>query len=402
MKLLKLAPLAIGTFAIGTDLFMITGILPLIGKGLDVSLAATGALVTVFAIVSAVSAPILATFFGHRDRRLIAMASMVLFAFANLLGAVSINYGLLLFSRIIAAVSAALYTPAATTLAISKVAPEHRGKAISIVTGGLTVSLILGVPIGTLIGHLWSWRATYLFVALIALVALVGVAIWFPRMAGSLGPNLRERLAPLKQPMLALTLTQTMIVIAGTFVVYTYLGTFIARYIISTPVEITLLLLIYGTGAILGNFGGGRIIDRLGPNKLAVIAVAGMAVFLGLLSVIGMAAHQLGDFAAILFGTVLLAWATIGWAFSPAQYARIAHTLNDQHQMQIAFALNGSALQLGAGIGALFGQWLVSKGLLTDIGWGGLIFEVVGLLLFVIGFKVLGMNVKNQAVENQQ
>lgn len=398
MKLLKLAPLAIGTFAIGTDLFMITGILPLIGKGLDVSLAATGALVTVFAVVSAVSAPILATLVGHRDRRLIAMVSMALFAFANLFGAISINYGLLLLSRIMAAGSAALYTPAATTLAVSKVAPEHRGKAISIVTGGLTVSLIMGVPIGTLIGHLWGWRATYIFVALIALVALGGVALWFPRTAGSLGPSLRERLAPLAQPILAVTLAQTMIVIAGTFVVYTYLGTFIARYITSIPTEIALLLLIYGTGAILGNFGGGRIIDQLGPNRVAIIAVTGMAVILGLLSVIGVTAHQLGDSVSILFGAALLAWATIGWAFSPAQYARLARTLDNQQQMQIAFALNGSALQLGTGIGALFGQWLVSKGLLADIGWGGSIFELLGLGLFVVGLRVTGRNAQRQTL----
>lgn len=401
MKLLKLAPLAVGTFAIGTDLFMISGILPLIAKGLDVSLAAAGALVTVFAAVSAASAPILATFVGHRDRRLVGMASMGMFALANLLGAISISYLSLLLTRVIAAASAALYTPVATTLAISTVEPEGRGKAVSVVTGGLTVSLVLGVPIGTLIGDLWGWRATYIFVALIALIALSGIATWFPRVAGSLGPSLRERLAPLRQPMLAVILAQTTIVIAGTFVVYTYLGTFIEQNITSTPAAVTLLLLVYGAGALLGNFGGGRLIDWLGPNKVVVIAIIGMSVFLGSLSVIGLVANGQGAFESLLFGAALFAWATIGWAFSPAQYVRLAHMLKNQQQMQIAFALNGSALQLGTGIGALIGEWLVSQGLLTDIGFGGAIFEFLGLGLAGVGSIMARRKLQGAASKNE-
>lgn len=386
MEFLKFLPLAIGTFAIGTDLFMIAGILPVISRDLHVSLSATGALITVFAVVSAVSAPILASLLGQSDRRFIAMMSMFVFALANLFGAISTSYAFLFMSRIIAAGAAAIYTPCATAIAVVNVTHEHRGKAISMVTGGLTVSLVFGVPIGTLLAHLVSWRTTYLFVALVALFSLPGIRFLFPCVEIASCPNIRKRLSPLSNPSLAITLAQTTIVIAGTFVVYTYLGAFISRYLTSSPSDISLFLLLYGGGAIVGNFAGGRIIDRLGANLVAIIAVAGMAIVLSMLSFIGVS-HLSDRTAFILFGASLVSWASIGWAFSPAQYARIAQLTTSANNMQIVFALNGSALQLGIALGALCGQWMVKHEMLVNIGWIGSIFELVGLGLIVIGLQ---------------
>lgn len=386
MKLYKLAPLSLGTFAIGTDLFMIAGILQMIGAGLNVSLAAAGALVTVFAVVNAISAPILATATANRDRRRLAMECMGLFALMNVICAFSPNYVLLLLARIVAAAAAATYSPAATTIAVSNVAPENRGKAIAIVTGGLTVALVLGVPIGTAVGHLLGWRATFLFVALLSAIAVIGIGLTFPRVAAMQRTTLRQRLAPLGQATLNICFLQTAVVIAGTFVVYTYIGSFIEQFLTSATVLVSALLLLYGLGSIIGNYAGGRACDRWGANRVAVITVSGMAVCLALVSVVG--TLQISNTAAIvLCGITLFTWASVGWGFVPAQFTRIAHLAKGPEQMQLAFALNGSALQLGIAIGALVGQVLVGNGLLIGIGWAGSIFELLALVLLAFGLR---------------
>lgn len=386
MKPYKLLPLALGTFAIGTDLFMIAGILQLIGAGLNVSLAVTGSLVTVFAIVNAVSAPVLATVTANRDRRRLAMESMGVFALMNLICAFSPSFIFLLLARVVAAAAAATFSPAATTIAAANVAPENRGKAIAIVTGGLTIALALGVPIGTAMGHILGWRVTFVFVALLSGIAVIGIGLTFPPVAGVPGATLRQRLAPLGQTTLGICFLQTVVVIAGTFVVYTYIGSFIKEFFTNATFEISALLFLYGVGSIIGNYAGGRAVDHWGANGVAVMTVSGMAVILGLLSVIG-SIHISNMIAVVLCGIVLFAWASVGWGFAPAQFTRIAHLVKDPQQMQLAFALNGSAMQLGTAIGALVGQLLVSDGRLIDIGWSGSILELLALILLAVSFR---------------
>lgn len=149
--------LAIGAFAVGTEAFMLGGILPRIATDLGVTAAMTG-LVTVFAFTYAISSPILTALSGHFNRRSLLIAAMVLFTVANLVAAAVRGYWSLMAARAVLAMAAGLYVPGANALAGAIVPPEQRGKAIAIVNGGLTVAIAIGVPLGVVLASVHSWR----------------------------------------------------------------------------------------------------------------------------------------------------------------------------------------------------------------------------------------------------
>jgi predicted MFS family arabinose efflux permease len=144
--------LALGTFAIGTEGFMIAPLLPDLARDLAVSLVGAGQLVTVFALTYALSSPVLTALTGDIDRRRLLIASMLAFAAANFVAWSAHGYSALLAARILLAIAAGVYVPNANALGSATVEPSRRGTALSIVTGGTSVAVALGVPLGALIG----------------------------------------------------------------------------------------------------------------------------------------------------------------------------------------------------------------------------------------------------------
>ncbi len=124
-------------------------------------MAITGLLVTVFALTSALGVPTLATLTGSMRRRCLLIGGLDVFVGANVLAVVAVNFGVLLLARIMAAGSAALYTPTAWAVAVALAPAEKLGQALALVIVGVTVASVLGVPIGTLVGTLFSKYATW-------------------------------------------------------------------------------------------------------------------------------------------------------------------------------------------------------------------------------------------------
>src|SRR6201985_3183686 len=179
----SLAPLSwltLGAFAIGTEGFMIAGLLPALARDLNVGLSAAGQLVTAFSLAYAVAAPVIAVLAaGVEGRRLLALA-IAGFSIANLLAALAPSYAGLLAARLLLALSAASFMPAASGYAAALGGPERRGRALSLVTNGLTLAIIAGVPLGVLIGQGFGWRATFLGVAVLASLSLLGIIVRLP------------------------------------------------------------------------------------------------------------------------------------------------------------------------------------------------------------------------------
>ena len=143
---IRMLSLALGTFAIGTDGFVIAGILPEIARGLKVPVSTAGFLITIFAWAYALGSPVLATMTGKLERKRLLLASMVVFVAANVLAAFATSFGILVGARVLAAFGSALYTPAALAVAVSLAPVEKRGRALALVLAGLTVATVLGVP----------------------------------------------------------------------------------------------------------------------------------------------------------------------------------------------------------------------------------------------------------------
>lgn len=163
---------------------------------------------------------------GLERRRLLAVA-MGCFTLANLLAALAHSYASLLGARLLLALSAASFMPAAGGYAVGLGGPERHGRALSMITGGLTVAIIAGIPLGVLLGYGLGWRATFLGVAGLAALSFVGIFTWLPPQPPSVTPSVGERLALAKRSSVLAVLATSVLTVAGTFSVYTYLGVFL-------------------------------------------------------------------------------------------------------------------------------------------------------------------------------
>ncbi|MYR55389.1 MFS transporter, partial [Streptomyces sp. SID625] len=185
------ALLAFGTFVVGTDAFVVAGVLPDIARSLRLSLGAAGQLVTVFAIAYALGSPLLAALTAHWSRRTVLVTALVVFAAGNAATAVAPDYVTVLAARVVAALGAALYTPNAATTAGALAGDRHRGRAFSVVNIGLTSSLVLGAPLGTAVGESYGWRATMWLVTILPLLVAPLLVLRLPRVRLAVGAGLR-------------------------------------------------------------------------------------------------------------------------------------------------------------------------------------------------------------------
>ena len=365
----RILVLALGTFALGTDGFVIAGILPDIAHQLNISVDLAGQLVTVFSLTYALGSPMLAALAGNIPRRRLLLMSLAFFVAANLLAAVATSFAVLLVARILAAGGAALYTPTAAAAAASLVPAEKRGRALSLVTAGMTLSLVLGVPLGIFIGSQFNWQMTFVLIAVLSAIAFVGVLMLFPTIANPPTVALRTRLALLRRPALLLTLLTTTFGMIGAFTVYTYLGPLLQQITHLNGAGISGMFLLFGLASMLGNVIGGYSADRWGTVRTVVLGVL----------LLGLALFML-PFAATLFLGAALAiavWGVAGWMLTPPQQSRLIAQAPDVPG--VVLSLNGSAIYLGSATGAALGGVVLHFAPIAVLGWVGSAWELIAL-----------------------
>ncbi len=368
----RLLILALGTFAIGTDGFVIAGILPAIARGLHVPVNTAGILITVFAWAYALGSPVLATATGKLARKRLLLVSMVVFVAANVLASFATNFGVLVGARILAAFGSALYTPAALAVAVSLSPAEKRGRALALVLAGLTVATVLGVPLGILIGTQLSWQATFLVVTMLGVLAFTGVLALFPDVANPPVVKLKARLEMLRRPALLVMLGNLLLWQTSVFVLYTYLGPILQNITHLGGVEISVVFLLFGLASALGNGIGGYGTDRWGAVRILFTAL-----------VLLTATAFLIPWSAIsAFGITItiMAWGIAGWMVVAPQQHRVVALAPSSGT--ILLSLNGSVIYIGIGTGAALGGFVLRFAPLPALGWvsGGLALAALGCL----------------------
>jgi predicted MFS family arabinose efflux permease len=264
----RLLVLAVGMFALGTDSFVVAGVLPEISRTFGVSIGAAGQMTTAYAITYALMAPLIAAVAAHVPRKRMLLAALGIFGVANLVTAGAPNFAVAIASRVLAGVGAAMFAPTATGAAATLVSPERRGQALSIVIAGLTVATALGTPIGAVIGGLGDWRWTMAFVSILAGASAVGV--WRLLAHVPLPPKitLAQRIKPVADPRISLTLLCTWLYQSGHFIIYTYFTVVFDRAIGHSALLTGVLLVIWGTSGTASNLIVGRLADSIGDRKL--------------------------------------------------------------------------------------------------------------------------------------
>ncbi len=372
--------LALGTFAVGTEGFMIAGILPKIASDLAVTPTAIGQLVTVFAFAYALSSPILTALSGHMKRSTVLIGSMGIFVAANLFAAMAPGYGWLMAARVLLAFAAGLYVPGANALAGALVQPERRGFAIAIINAGLTVAIALGVPLGTVVATLSSWRMTFVGVAFLSALALIGLLIGLPKDIGAHLPiaTLRERLNVARRPEILITLLVTTLWATGAYTMYTYLALFVRAVTGIHGAQVGYILFTWGVSAGVGVLFGGKLVDRFGARAVIV-----PCLFLGALSFVALSLTARFVPMTYALAPVILAvivWGLTHWGFYPGQQARLMG-IAGLHLAPIALSLNASFMYLGFSLGAGMGSLIILYNNVTNLGWGAAAFEVTAVSL---------------------
>jgi len=368
------ASLAVGwltMFVIGTDLFVISPLLPMIATEYRISPAVAGLAVTFFSLTYMIGAP----FFGHLadrvGRRRVLIAGLAVFAAGNLATAAATNLPFLLAARIAAGAAAAAVSPSVYALVAGAALPERRASWMALVVSGLLVSLAVGAPIGAWVGAAFGWNAVFAALAALSfLLMLPNGRVW------PVDPHLAEPAAVPLSALDAKALTARLLPMVlwstGLYGMYTYLGTGLAAAGYSVE-EIARAILIYGLGAIAGVLIGGRLADRLGARLMAAAGLLGLsACFIGLY----LAVH-----AGMLVGLALGLTSAVAQLFFPAQQAGIAHDFPTRRASMMAW--NNSALFFGIGLGSMLGgQAVAIAGFEADL--------IFASAVALIGFIVVG------------
>ncbi|WKB51789.1 MFS transporter [Eleftheria terrae] len=345
-------------FTVLTTEFIIVGLLPPMARELGVSVSQAGLLVTLFAFTVAGGGPFLTAYFSRFDRKRLFIATLLLFSAANLLAALAPNIATMAVARLVPALALPVFWSLASETAADLMGPEQAGRGISILTFGIICATIFGIPIGTLIGDAFGWRAAFGALSALALAKAAMLSAFLPaRAAPAKAPPLRGQFALLRDRVLVGQVLWSMLIFTGMFTGYTYLADLLERVAGFDGSWVGWTLMAFGGVGLLGNALAGRRVDRdpLGTTLLfSVSTAAGMALV-----------------AALVTSRAGLAASLTLWGLSQAALFLVCHVrVMKAAPSAPAFAasLNISGANLGIGIGAIVGGGVIDRWGVAHVG----------------------------------
>jgi DHA1 family chloramphenicol resistance protein-like MFS transporter len=378
--------IALTIFALGTSEFMIAGLLPDLAADLDVSIPAAGSLISAFAIGMLVGAPVMALLTLRFPRRTTMLVACVVFAAAHVVGTVSDDYGLLLATRVVAAVACATFWAVGAVTAVALAPEGSTARALAVVLGGLTLANVLGVPAGTWIGETWGWQSAFAAVAVATVVSTVATVLFVPDTGGDgASTPMRQRVAAelevFGQARLWAALATTMTFQAAVFCAFSYFAPLLTDVSGIASSRVPAVLLVFGVGTFIGITIGGRYADRHALLNVFV-SLAAMSVSLVALAIV---AHSSALVVAGVF-----AFGVTSFSIASALNARVfgfaaaAPTL--------AAAVNVSAFNVGNAAGPWIGGLAISAGL----GYVAPVWFALGLTVLALGFATVSWAVERE------
>lgn len=371
--------LSVGNFAIGMGAFVVIGILNPLAEDLDLTPDQAGWTLTFYAIAYAVGSPIGVALTGMWPRRTVLVAGIGLFGISSIWSAMAPGPELLFAARVVAAFGAGLYTPVAAAVAAVNSPPEARGKALAAVFFGLTLAQVVGVPAGSFVAHTFGWPSAFWIVAGLSLACALMIQLKVPADVKFAPTRLGDLAATLSdwRGLLAVALTAT--ILAAVYVPYTYMAPLLAETMGYGRDGLTTVLAAFGCGAVVGNWMGGRLTDRIGPGRtLAVVAVA---------QVVLMPLFSLLPFPGWVLLVMVFICSVLGWSFMPPQQFRLV--AYDPERQGVLLALNASAIYIGASIGSALGGQIILGWGLWALGIAGGAVAVVALINLLLSERAL-------------
>lgn len=356
---LPLIALFIAAFAFGTTEFVIAGVLPEVASGLGIAIPVAGYLVTGYAIGIAIGGPLLTFATSGVARRNLLLCLIAVFTIGQIACALAPDFLALMLLRVVVAIAHGTFFGITMVVATNLVPPERRGFAVSFILSGLTVSGVIGVPVGAAIGNLWGWRATFWAMATLGLLASVAIALWVPPTPVPPGPGgrFRREVGVLARQQVWTSLIVMLMLMIGQMVPYTYIVPLLHTVTGIDTNIIPWILLLSGLGSTAGVLMGGRLADwNLMPALIAMLAAQSVVLVLLYLA---------SPYPVPMTGMVFI-WGALNFAIGAPVQTRILNWTADAPGL--ASSLIPSGFNVGVAIAASLGAAMLS----TGFGYRGL------------------------------
>ncbi|WP_226657210.1 MFS transporter [Pseudalkalibacillus hwajinpoensis] len=343
--------LTIVSFVVGMVELIIGGILDLVAEDLQISLGKTGLLISVFSIVFAVMGPILLSMTAKIERKKLTLLSLVIFLVGNLIAVWSSTFLLLMVARIISAASGSLLVVLCVTMASNIVKKEYRARAIGVVFMGISASLVLGVPIGLMLGNAFGWKAPFVLIIVLTILSMAGVALFMEEIQPKPAIPILSQIKTLKDKRILTAQLTSFLFLTGHLTLYGYLTPFLKTTLGLSGNWVSIVYLIFGVAAVAGGGLGGVASDRFGTKSTILTMILVFAVVMFVI--------PWSTFSFPLFLIIMVIWSMLSWGITPAQQSYLIELAPETSDIQQS--LNNSALHLGIALGSSVGAYVIEK-----------------------------------------
>jgi predicted MFS family arabinose efflux permease len=362
----------LGLFGLYTLELGVVGILPLIVERFGVTVAQAGLLMSLFALIVALCGPFLVLVFSRYDRKKVLVGALLCFSLCSVFSAYAPNYSTLMALRILPAMLHPVFFSAAFAAAISLYPKDRATHATTIAFIGTTLGLVFGVPITAWVAGRFSYEASVLFCAVATLLAAVGLLLKLPRQIAS-PESFASQLSILKKPAVWLAIIATVLVFTTKFAVYSYAAEYLKNQTGMDNETISLMLVIFGVGGVLGNLVAGRALSRHLVRTVVLFPI--------LLSIAYLVLYRFGSGSVGSMLLIVFAWGAIHTSGMVITQMWLTHAAPEAHSF--ATSLYVSAANAGIALGSWIGGVFINAyGLPGTIGCG-LLFAALSLIVIV-------------------
>ncbi|SEB20692.1 MFS transporter [Paenibacillus sp. 276b] len=368
--------LALGVFAIITTEVGIIGVLPLITQKFNITAAQAGWLVSIFALVVAVSGPFLTLLVSGINRKTILLTAVLLFAISNVVYAYTTRFDMMLIFRIIPAIFHPVFFSVALVTGAKLVPPEKSSQAVAKVFTGITAGFAFGVPLTSYLAERFSLEAAFWFGAVVSIIAFIGIWIWLPSMPVQEKMSYGKQIGILRKPALWLNIATVIFIFAAMFSVYSYFAEYLGQVTQMGGSWISVMLLAFGVIMIAGNLVFGQLLHRNIPRTVLLFPVLYMAAYL------------LVFYAGTYFTPMIIMVFVWGAIHSGGLIVSQTWLTTESHEApEFGNSLFVSFSNLGITLGTSIGGWFIAQLGIHQVIWSGIIFGLLALVSIVVKIK---------------
>lgn len=376
---LGLWALAIGAFGIGTTEFLISGILNQIAHTFQVTIPQAGYVATAYALGVFISAPVVAIIGSRFPRKYVLMVCATLFTLGNLITAFAPSLDVAIIGRVITALNHGGFFGIGSLVASSLVDKSKKAQAIAFMFAGMAVANLLGIPFGTWLSQVIGWQHVFIVIGAIGILTLLGLFFLLPADIHHGQTEITSELRAFMDPQVLLAMGITVLGPSAFFISITYIEPMALNVTGLQTSSITVLMVLFGLGLVVGNYLGGKCADRsLFGTLLVSLLLQGIALLF----------MWLDARSAIVVGTMVFFMAAFGFAtVSPIQKL-VMERANAAGAATLAASVNIGMFNLGNALGAALGGFTIHSGFgLASPAWAGAGLSFAALILALVAYK---------------